>query len=270
MKNHHNSGKPYFCLINRPGIEHGCCETTFALVNESGYNYFLDKLEEQKGITVLELKNIEGDVEKLVCDSCFNEILNYREKQRMESSSDSEEQEGFTIEVLEGKPNKTIKLKSLSKKEDLLKIVKENQNVIIVHRKENQKGSGPIGCDIFPLCEKEREIVKRALLIYQHVDDNLFTAINYESFLDKLKAQKDITILELENIKGEVKYLLKPVICGYLRREDFAASVVNAKKEETKLITTQNDQPHSPDGSASSQQQQHDDKENEIGTASPS
>ena len=229
-------------------------------MREHTYNKsFLDYIKGKKDITVLELKHIEGKVEKLMCGSYFNsgskefikEVLNYREeqrreKQRTESSGDSEEQEKVTEEVAEG----VTKLKSLRKKEDLLKIVKRHKKVVIVHRKENQEGSGPIVCDVFPLCREEREIVRTALSIYDYVEDYFFTEINYESFLNRLKAQQDIAILELENIGDEIEYLLKPGYYGCLRREDFAAaSVVSAKKEKTKPITAQ---PLSPDVSASS------------------
>lgn len=245
----HQSEKRLYIRVSYLRDGHG-----HIIMNKDAYKLFLTEIKGQKEITVLELKHIEGKVEELVCDSGYNngskefikEVLNYREKQRREkqrteSSGDSEEQEKVTEEVAEG----VTKLKSLRKKEDLLKIVKRHKKVVIVHRKENQEGSGPIVCDVFPLCREEREIVRTALSIHDYVEDYFFTEINYESFLGKLKAQKDITILELENIGDEIEYLLKPGYYGCLRREDFAAaSVVSAKKEET--------QSPSPNVSASS------------------
>lgn len=230
-------------------------------MNDKQYEHFLSELKKQKDITILKLEKINGEIAVLFTghgyksfENFAEEVLNYREEQRKtEIAESSKEQEGFTKEALRDTPNKMIKLKSLSKKEDLLQIVKENQNVIIVHRKENQESQTQTDVSVFLPYKAERNSLLKSFDKYSDFDfhsleENFeyakFTTDQqeYKSLLNVFK-DKNVTVLELENIKGEVEYLLKPGFCGYVRRKGFAKRVLDAIEQE---------QQHTPNPIASS------------------
>ena len=230
-------------------------------MNDKQYEHFLSELKKQKDITILKLEKINGEIAVLFTghgyksfENFAEEVLNYREEQRRtEIAESSKEQEGFTKEALRDTPNKMIKLKSLSKKEDLLQIVKENQNVIIVHRKENQESQTQTDVSFFLPYKAERNSLLKSFDKYSDFDfhsleENFeyakFTTDQqeYKSLLNVFK-DKNVTVLELENIKGEVEYLLKPGFCGYVRRKGFAKRVLDAIEQE---------QQHTPNPIASS------------------